>query len=83
MRTNQDVTAESLLGRLKNAYQNASQEAPEEKVWIAPGEYYRDNRGRMVRVLRVSQLAVEYSREGYSGVSSIGCREFNLKFRKV
>ena len=44
---------------------------------------YRDKRGRMVTVLRVSLLAVEYSREGYRGESKVGRREFELKFTEV
>ncbi|SHI10060.1 protein of unknown function [Pantoea sesami] len=83
MRKNQDISAEALLNRLKNACQNARQVDVAKQVHIHPGDHYRDERGRMVKVLRVSQLAVEYSREGYRGVSSVGRREFDLKFRKV
>ncbi len=83
MRKDQDISAEALFNRLKNAYQNAPKAEVAKQVHIHPGDHYRDERGRMVKVLRVSQGFVEYSRHGYDEVSTLGRRAFDLKFRKV
>ncbi|MFZ4171344.1 DUF4222 domain-containing protein [Enterobacter ludwigii] len=83
MRTSQEI-ANALTERLKNAAKNAPPVAPVDRsAEIFPGKRYRDKRGRMVTVLRVSLLAVEYSREGYRGESKVGRREFELKFTEV
>ncbi|WP_343529283.1 DUF4222 domain-containing protein [Yokenella regensburgei] len=83
MRTSQEL-AHALTERMKNAARNAAPPAPVDRHnEIFPGKRYRDERGRMVTVQRVSQLRVTYTREGYRGVSEVGRREFDLKFTEV
>ena len=83
MRTSQEI-ANALTERLKNAMKNGAPAAPVDRsAEVIPGKWYRDERGRMVTVQRVSQLRVMYTREGYRGVSEVGRREFELKFTEV
>ncbi|MCW4985682.1 MULTISPECIES: DUF4222 domain-containing protein [Enterobacter] len=82
MRTSQEI-ANALTERLKNAVKNAPAAPVDRSAEIFPGKRYRDERGRMVTVQRVSQLRVIYIREGYRGVSEVGRREFELKFTEV
>ncbi|WP_242507546.1 MULTISPECIES: DUF4222 domain-containing protein [Serratia] len=44
---------------------------------------YRDDRGRLVTVVRDSRLRVVFRREGYGGTCEIGRREFERKFTVV
>lgn len=83
MRTSQEI-ADALAERMKTAMQNGAPVTPVDRsAEIFPGKRYRDERGRMVTVKRVSLLAVEYSREGYRGTSKMGAREFKMKFTEV
>ncbi|MEP9204490.1 DUF4222 domain-containing protein [Enterobacter roggenkampii] len=83
MRTSQEL-ASALAERMKNAMKNRpAQELVDRRGEIIPGKQYRDERGRMVTVLRASQLRVSYRREGSTGVSETGRREFILKFTEV
>jgi len=83
MRTSQEL-ASALAERMKNAMNNRpAQEQVDRRGEIIPGKRYRDERGRMVTVLRASQLRVSYRREGHTGVSEIGRREFEIKFTEV
>lgn len=82
MRTSQDLKND-LISRMKNAMKNAAPEVPSESRYVIPGKHYRDERGRMVTVQRASSLRVSYTREGYSGVSEISRRKFDLKFTEV
>jgi hypothetical protein len=83
MRTSQEL-ASALAERMKNAMKNRpAQEQVDRRGEIIPGKQYRDERGRMVTVLRASQLRVSYRREGSTGVSETGRREFILKFTEV
>lgn len=83
MRTSQEL-ASALTERMKNAMKDRPAEpSADRRREITPGKRYRDERGRMVTVLRASQLRVSYRREGYTGVSEIGRREFEIKFAEV
>lgn len=83
MRTSQEH-ANALIERLKIAAKNAPTPEPVDRsVELFPGKRYRDGYGRMVTILRVSQLAVEYSREGYRGVGSMEPKKFKSKFTEV
>ncbi|HII3136063.1 TPA: DUF4222 domain-containing protein [Enterobacter asburiae] len=83
MRTSQEL-ASALAERMKNAMNNRPDQEPvDRRGEIIPGKQYRDERGRMVTVLRASQLRVSYRREGYTGVSETGRREFEMKFTEV
>lgn len=83
MRTSQEL-ASAMAERMKNAMKNEpAQESVDRRGEIIPGKRYRDERGRMVTVLRASQLRVSYHREGYAGDSETGCREFEIKFTEV
>lgn len=62
MRTSQEL-ASALAERMKNAMNNRpAQEPVDRRGEIIPGKRYRDERGRMVTVLRASQLRVSYRR---------------------
>ncbi|MBT9425880.1 DUF4222 domain-containing protein [Enterobacter oligotrophicus] len=83
MRTSQELK-DDLINRMKNAMKNRPIEEPvDRRGEIIPGKRYRDERGRMVTVMRASQLRVEYCREGYAGISETGRREFEIKFTEV
>lgn len=83
MRTSHDL-ANALTERLKNAMKNAAPEAPADRRGeLHPGKRYRDERGRMVTIIRCSQLRVLYHREGYRGDLEVSRREFDLKFTEV
>lgn len=83
MRTSRKLTND-LVSRMKNAMKKAVSDAPaERRAEMIPGMKYRDERGRMVTVQRVSHLRVTYIREGWHGISEMGRREFEMKFRKV
>lgn len=83
MRTSQEH-ANALMERLKNAAKNAPAVTPVERsTELFPGKRYRDGYGRMVTILRVSQRAVEYSREGYCGESTMEPKKFKSKFTEV
>lgn len=83
MRTSQEL-ASALAERMKNAMNNRPAQEPVDRGReIIPGKQYRDERGRMVTVLRASQLRVSYRREGHTGVSETGRREFEIKFTEV
>ena len=76
--------ADALTERLKNAARNKTPVADVDRsAEIFPGKRYRDERGRMVTVQRASPLRVTYTREGYSDISEVGRREFELKFTEV
>lgn len=75
---------DALMERLKNAAKNAPVQRQEEgRAVLFPGKRYRDRYGCMVTILRVSPLAVEYSREGYRGVSTMEPNKFKSKFTEV
>lgn len=83
MRTSQEQK-DALMERLKNAAKNAPATTPVERsTELFPGKRYRDGYGRIVTILRVSPLAVEYSREGYRGVSTMEPGKFKSKFTEV
>ncbi|HDR2353309.1 TPA: DUF4222 domain-containing protein [Enterobacter roggenkampii] len=83
MRTSQEHR-DALIERLKNAAKNSPAVAPVDRgTELFPGKRYRDGYGRMVTILRVSQLAVEYSREGYRGVGTMEPKKFKSKFTEV
>lgn len=83
MRTSQELTS-ALAERMKNAMKNRpAQEPVDRRGEIIQGKQYRDERGRMVTVLSASQLRVSYRREGDTGVSETGRREFEIKFTEV
>nr|WP_159465894.1 DUF4222 domain-containing protein [Scandinavium goeteborgense] len=76
--------AQELVNRMKHAMQYSSPATQADRtVELLPGGKYRDERGRMVTVLRVSHLRVRFLHEGYPGECEIGRREFVMKFRKV
>ncbi|MDK9585447.1 DUF4222 domain-containing protein [Lelliottia wanjuensis] len=83
MRTSQEHR-DALMERFKNAAKNASVNAPVERgAELFPGKRYRDGYGRMVTILRVYPLAVEYSREGYRGTCTMEPKKFKSKFTEV
>lgn len=83
MRTSQEL-ASALAERMKNVMNNRpAQEPVDRRGEIIPGKRYRDERGRMVTVMRASQLRVSYRREGYAGDLETGRREFEIKFTEV
>jgi len=83
MRTSQEL-ANALAERMKNAMKDVAPDAPADRRGeIIPGKRYRNARGRMVTVLRVSQLRVMYRREGYREPSELGRRAFELEFTEV
>ena len=83
MRTSQEL-ASALAERMKNAMNSRpAQDSVDRRGEIIPGKHYRDERGRMVTVLRASPLRVSYRREGYTGVSETGRRVFEIKFTEV
>lgn len=75
---------QELLDRMKNAMKyRVPVEPVERRTELFPGMKYRDERGRMVTIIRCSQLRVVYHREGYKGSCELSRREFDLKFRRV
>lgn len=77
-------TAQELVDRMKNAMnQKAPAEPVERSAEIIPGKKYRNERGRMVTVTRVSRLRVMYYYEGYRNICETSRREFEIKFREV
>lgn len=84
MRTNRDLSNSDLISRMKNAMGNAAQGAPAEQgTGMIPGMRYRNERGRIVTVLRCLPHRVVYQREGYSGVSEMSRYQFERKFTEV
>lgn len=86
MRTSQDL-ASAFMARLKNAM---ALKAPQDPVGpvvrsaeLIPGKKYRNARGRMVTVQRVSQLRVSYRYEGYHEICETSRKEFERKFSEV
>lgn len=83
MRTSQDL-ASAFMARLKNAM---ALKTPQEPVVrgaeLIQGKKYRNARGRMVTVQRVSQLRVSYRYEGYHEVCETSRKEFERKFSEV
>lgn len=76
--------AQELINRMKNAMKHAAPAEPmDRRAEMIPGMKYRNARGRMVTVTRVSQLRVMYRYEGYREICETSRREFDLKFRKV
>jgi hypothetical protein len=78
MRTSQEL-ASALAERMKNAMKNRpAQEPVDRRGEIIPGKRYRDERGRMVTVLRASQLRVSYRREGTPASVKQGAESLKL-----
>lgn len=83
MRTNQELVT-ALTERVKNAMNTRVQQEPAERsAELIPGKKYRNARGRMVTVLRVSPLRVTYRYEGYHEVCGTSRKEFERKFSEV
>lgn len=83
MRTNQELVT-ALTERMKNAMNTRVPQEPAERgAELIPGKKYRNARGRMVTVLRVSQLRVSYRYEGYHEVCETSRKEFERKFTEV
>ena len=77
-------TAQELVNRMKSAMQCSVPAEPDaHRAELVPGAKYRNERGRMVTVLRASQLRVRYRYEGYAKECETSRREFDLKFKKV
>ncbi|SAF46020.1 DUF4222 domain-containing protein [Enterobacter kobei] len=77
-------TAQELVDRMKNAMKHAAPAEPMDRsAELFPGMKYRNERGRMVTVLRASNLKVRYRYEGYAKECETSRREFDLKFKKV
>lgn len=77
-------SAQELVDRMKNAMKHVTPAEPVDRsAELFPGAKCRNERGRMVTVLRVSQLKVRYRYEGYAEECETGRREFDLKFKKV
>ncbi|HCM56868.1 TPA: DUF4222 domain-containing protein [Citrobacter freundii] len=78
------MLAQELVDRMKNAMKHkVPAETVDRSAELIPWMKYRNERGRMVTVIRVSPLRVMYRYEGYQDICEIGRREFELKFRKV
>ncbi|HHE5968721.1 DUF4222 domain-containing protein [Citrobacter sp. S46_ASV_140] len=78
------MLAQELVDRMKKAMKHrVPVETVDRSAELIPGMKYRNERGRMVTVTRVSHLRVMYRYEGYQDICEIGRREFELKFRKV
>lgn len=76
--------AQELVERMKNAMKHRLPAKPADcSDELIPGVKYRNERGRMVTVTRVSRLRVMYRYEGYKEICETSRREFDLKFRKV
>ncbi|QMB06621.1 DUF4222 domain-containing protein [Citrobacter freundii] len=83
MRANREL-ASYLIDRMKNAMKhNAPTELSDRTGELIPGMKYRNERGRMVTIIRVSHLRVMYRYEGYRDICERSRRAFELKFRKV
>ncbi|KAA1272877.1 DUF4222 domain-containing protein [Citrobacter pasteurii] len=78
------MLAQELVDRMKNAMKHkVPAETVDRSAELIPGVKYRNERGRMVTVLRSSQYRVVYQREGYSGICEMSRYQFDLKFKKV
>lgn len=78
------MLAQELVDRMKNAMKHkVPAETVDRSAELIPGMKYRNERGRMVTVLRSSQYRVVYQREGYSGICEMSRYQFDLKFKKV
>lgn len=83
MRANRELACD-LINRMKTAMKrNAPTESSDRTGELIPGMKYRNDRGRMVTIIRASQLRVMYRYEGYRDICETNRREFELKFRKV
>ncbi|KAF1367357.1 DUF4222 domain-containing protein [Yokenella regensburgei] len=83
MRTNQELVT-ALTERMKNAMNTRVPQKPvEQSGELILGAKYRNARGRMVTVLRVSQLRVSYRYEGYHEVCEMSRKGFERKFSEV
>ena len=77
-------SAQELIERMKNAMKHQLPAEPVDRSGeLIPGMKYRNERGRMVTVMRVSKYRVMYRYEGYRDVCETGRRMFDLKFKKV
>lgn len=78
------MLAQELLDRMKKAMKHrVPAETVDRSAELIPGMKYRNERGRMVTVTRVSKYRVMYRYEGYRDVCETGRRMFDLKFKKV
>ena len=69
---------------MKNAMKHrVPAETVDRSAELIPVMKYRNERGRMVTVMRVSHLRVMYRYEGYQDICETSRREFDLKFTEV
>ncbi|QHA85726.1 DUF4222 domain-containing protein [Serratia rhizosphaerae] len=77
-------SSQELMERWKNAVAGRVPAAVPGRGFVSiSGMRYRDDRGRLVTVVRDSRLRVVFRREGYGGTCEIGRREFERKFTVV
>ncbi|MDY3570245.1 DUF4222 domain-containing protein [Enterobacter hormaechei] len=75
-------TSQELVERWKAAVAGRPPAAEQEHVPVS-GKRYRDERGRMVTVVRDSRSRVVFHREGYRGTCELSRREFERKFTEA
>jgi hypothetical protein len=78
MRTSQEL-ASALTERMKNAMKNGpAQEPVDRRGEIIPGKRYRDERGRMVTVLRASSSECHTAGRGTPASAKQGAESLKL-----